>query len=426
MAPGIKQAFERIVKGNIQDRLIAPCATVHTEPGFVSVSADIPALLNRLLLFEDYYLQSIRLKEFESLVLNLGLENVLLLLDSGGLKIDLNPTQFGQTGQTARGLGIRDKEPLPLLSYSFSLIRSSYENDYLVRSVQDVHHALFNVHTRSDLTKLEGAILRAVMPIPEDAGGAAILAFDSELKANSPIFRTALVSRLRLMPNFTAQQSDVSLTIRPVDDTDYQVETNLESFGLTKEETHKTVESSLLAAGYLNRRIEDMENYNALSGVVDDELFLFGEKLKLLVASVSPKRREATFDKVLRVGRFPAFEFQPPTKTFDMGKFLKVRDSKECRAFREWLKSAQFFDEQEIHAQVASLRARLGTLVHGPLGQSIRFAVGYGAGLIPVLGPVVSALDTFVLDKILPLSGPAMFLDTMYGSLFDARAKDVK
>jgi hypothetical protein len=427
MATGIKPAFEKTVKGNIQDKLIAPCATVHTKPDSVSVSADIPALLNRLLLFEDYYLQSIRLKEFESLVLNLGLENVLLLLDSGALKIDLNPTQFGQTGQTARNLGIRDKEPLPLLSYSFSLIRSSYENDYLVRSVQDVHHALFDVHTRSDLMKLEGAILRAVMPIPEDAGGAAILAFDSDLKANSPIFRTALVSRLRLMPNFTAQGSDVSLSIRPIDDTDYVVETNVENFGLTKEETHKTVESSLLAAGYLNRRIEDMENYNALSGVVDDELFLFGEKLKLLAPSVSPKRREATFNKVLRIGRFPAFEFQPPTKKFDMEKFLKIRDSKECKEFRNWLKQAQFYDEREIYLQMRSLRARLGTLLHGTTGKIIRFALTNLTGVTnPVVGWGASALDTFILDKILPLSGPAMFLDAMYGSLFDARAKDIK
>jgi hypothetical protein len=419
MVTAIKQAFERTVKGNIQDRLIAPCATVQTTPSSVSVSTDIPALLNRLLLFEDYFLQSIRLKEFESLVPNLGLENVLLLLDSGALKIDLNPTQFGQTGQTARSLGIREKEPLPLLSYSFSLIRSPYENDYLVRSVEEVHHALFDVHTRNDLMKLEGAILRAVMPIPEDAGGAAILAFDSDLKVNSPIFRTALLSRLRLMPNFTAQESDVSLTIRPIDDTDYVVETNLESFGLTKEETHKTVESSLLAAGYLNRRIEDMENYNALSGVIDDELFLLGQKLKVLAGSVSPKGKEETFDKVLRIGHFPSFDFQPPTKQFDMEKFLKIRDSKECRAFRDWLKRAQFLDEREIHLQVGSLRARLGTLVHGTTGKIIRFALSNVAGLNPVTGLAVGALDTFIVEKLLPLSGPAMFLDAMYGSLFD-------
>jgi hypothetical protein len=206
--------------------------------------------------------------------------------------------------------------------------------------------------------------------------------------------------------------------VHPIDDTDFVTESNLESLGLTKEDVHKIVASALLGAGYLNLRIEDMQNYHALSGVIDDELFLFGEKLKLLAASASPKCKEETFDKVLRIGRFPAFEFQPPTKQFDMEKFLNIRDSKECGAFRDWLKHAQFLDDREIHLQVGSLRARLGTFVHGTKGKFIRLAVGYGAGLVPVLGPVVSALDTFVLERLLPLSGPAMFLDALYGSLF--------
>jgi hypothetical protein len=51
-----------------------------------SVSAGIPALLNRLLIFKDHYLQSIGLREFGSLVRNLGLEDVILLLDSGAFE----------------------------------------------------------------------------------------------------------------------------------------------------------------------------------------------------------------------------------------------------------------------------------------------------------------------------------------------------
>src|SRR5260370_26019466 len=160
------------------------------------------------------------------------------------------------------------------------------------------------------------------MPMPEAAGGAAILAFDSDLKANSPIFRTALLSRLRLIPNFTAQESDVSLTIRSIDDTDYVVETNLESFGLTKEVTHKTVESSLLAAGYVNRRIEDMQNYHALSGAIYDELPLFGDKFRHLSDSLSPKGREETVDRVLRIGLLPSFDFSQPTKDGPLKRLL--------------------------------------------------------------------------------------------------------
>jgi hypothetical protein len=412
------------VIGNIQDRLIAPCAIVDAQG---SVSADIPALLNRLLIFKDYYLQSIRLREFGSLVRNLGLENVILLLDSGALKLDLNPTQFGQSGQTAPQLGIREKPSLPLLSYSFSLLLSAQRDDYLLRSIQEVHRDLCSVLGRKDLMALEGAILRAVMPIPENSGVSALLAFDSDLRANAPMFKKALMSRLRIRPDFgSVEESSVSLIVRPIDDTDFATESNLESLGLAKEEVHKIVESSLLAVGWLNRRIEDMESYHALSGAIDEELPLFGEKFKFLAASLSPKLKEDTFDKVLRIGRFPSFDFETPTNRFDMQKFLKVRESKECSEFRDWLKHAQFFDEQEIHSQVGSLRARLGTLVHGTKGKLIRLALGTGVGAVPVLGVPLGfaygVLDTFVLEKVLPLSGPAMFLDVMYGSLFAPRS----
>ena len=39
--------------------------------------------------FQDYYLQSIRLREFGSLVRTLGVDNVILLLDSGAKEVIL-------------------------------------------------------------------------------------------------------------------------------------------------------------------------------------------------------------------------------------------------------------------------------------------------------------------------------------------------
>lgn len=409
-------AAQRADTGNIQERLIAPCAAVDAKG---SVFADIPALLNRLLIFETYYLQSVRLREFNSLVRTLGLENVVLLLDSGALKIDLNPTQFGQTGQTAPQLGIREKPSLPLLSYSFSLLRTPLRNDYLVRSVQGLHRELGDVLSRKDLMVLDGAILRAVMPVPENSGVSALLAFDADLKSNARIFKKALLSQLRLRPGFeNIEEPAVSLVVRKIDETDFETESNLESLGLAKEDAHKILESALLGAGYVNRRIEDMENYGALSGAIDGELPMFEEKFNFLAKTLSPKQQEKNFDRVLRIGRFPCFEFSPPTQQFDMERFLKIRESDECVSFRDWLRRAAFQDQQEIYAQVGSVRARLGVFVHGTTGKLIRFAVNGAAGLLPITGLALGAIDAFVLEKILPVSGPAMFLDALYGSLF--------
>jgi len=78
--------------------------------------------------------------------------------------------------------------------------------------------------------------------IPES--GTSCLRWD--LKANSPIFKKALLNRLGLKQDFVIAESDLSLVISQIDDTDFAVETNLESFGLTREEAHKFVESALL------------------------------------------------------------------------------------------------------------------------------------------------------------------------------------
>lgn len=405
---------------NIQERLVAPCAAVRAGG---SVFADIPALLNRLLIFETYYLQSVRLREFNSLVRTLGLENVVLLLDSGALKIDLNPTQFGQTGQTAPQLGIREKPPLPLLSYSFSILLTPHRNDYLVRSIQALHRELADLLSRRDLMALDGAILRAVTPVAENSGVSALLAFDADLRANAPIFKKALLSRLRLRPGLEdIGEPAVSLVVRPIDETDFETESNLESLGLTTEDSHKVLESALLGAGYVNRRIEDMEHYSALSGAIDGELPMFEEKFNFLAKTLSPKRQEKSFHRVLRIGGFPCFEFAPPDQRFDMERFLKIRESDECVSFRDWLRRTVLQDEREIYAQVGSLRARLGVFVHGTTGKLIRFAVNGAAGLLPIAGLALGAIDTFVLEKILPVSGPAVFLDALYGSLFSRKA----
>ena len=119
------------------------------------------------MLFETYILQTIRFKEFVPLVLALGVENILKLLDSGSLQLQLDPTQILQIGQTRDGpIYSRGKPPLPPLSFAFSFLRASHYNEYVVHCLQDVHRELYGYASVSELMKLEGAILRALRPVP--------------------------------------------------------------------------------------------------------------------------------------------------------------------------------------------------------------------------------------------------------------------
>jgi hypothetical protein len=73
---------------DIQRRLIAPCAVF--LPDGQRAIPDTTALLRRLVLFDTYILQTIRFKEFIPLTRSLGLDNVLLLLGSEALKLELD------------------------------------------------------------------------------------------------------------------------------------------------------------------------------------------------------------------------------------------------------------------------------------------------------------------------------------------------
>jgi len=308
-------------KSDLQSRLISPCARF--VPEGQHAIPDIPAMFRRLMLFETYILQTVRFKEFVPLVLTLGIENVLKLLDSGSLQLELDPTQIVNIGQFPDGPTFsRGKPPLPPRSFAFSFLRVPHYNEYLLRCLQDVHRELYGPTSKGDLTKLDGAILRALRPVPEDTGVMAIKGHQADLRSNSPVLKKALAMKLCKDRGIQVQESEIVFRVTSIDETDFRTESNLASFGLNEEEEHKAVELALLANGGLNSRIENMKTHNALSGFIDDELPLFGGKCAFLAATLSPGDLEKTFDRVVKIRGLPSFDLTPPDLSFDMERFL--------------------------------------------------------------------------------------------------------
>jgi hypothetical protein len=72
--------------------------------------------------------------------------------------------------------------------------------------------------------------------------------------------------------------------------------------------------------------------------------------------------------------------------------------------------------------RVKSLRARIGAVLHTGIGKGLRFVVSTGLGTIPpigvVAGAVAGAVDSFLIDRVLPGSGVYTFVNRMYPSIF--------
>jgi hypothetical protein len=164
-----------------------------------------------------------------------------------------------------------------------------------------------------------------------------------------------------------------------------------------------------------------MKHYSAISGFRDKELPLFRHKLDFLASAVSSQHKEQSFQRVLDIGGLP--QFSDGEGAVNVERLLKIRDMAEAREFRDWLGEVGQASDQEIKDRVAGLRARAGLKISSGTGRAMRFLVTNALGLIPhpAATALVNVLDQFVLDKLLPRSGIAAFVNELYPSIFKAK-----
>lgn len=278
---------------SLSDRMIGPCCIHLAEKDQVLV--DTSALLRRLLLFDAYILQSLRFKEFPALVRTLDVESVIRLLSSGVLKIECEPLSIGQNGNS---IGPREhKRPLPKGSYSFVVVRGSpgphYEK-YVQKNLAGVQSALESELSLKQIIRLKKAIVGALLPRRELAGQDALRQLTADLASSDPFLKVSLLRVLSREHRLALKMTEVKLTFTQLDDTDFRSESNLECLGLNEDINHKAIESACLGVGGMNLRIEEMNNYSAVSGFIDSESSLLREKLRLVAGDLSPGAQELT------------------------------------------------------------------------------------------------------------------------------------
>lgn len=81
-----------------------------------------------------------------------------------------------------------------------------------------------------------------------------------------------------------------------------------------------------------------------------------------------------------------------------------------------------FFGDSEIVEQLNDIRSKLGVFAQGDTGKASRLAISTLLGWVPGVGALaglgLGAIDTFLLEKVLPYSGVVAFVDKLYPSIF--------
>lgn len=395
----------------VRHRLQAPAGAFIPDEDRVDV--DVSAFVRRLILFDQYILDSTRLREIPALVSVLGSSGLMTLLNSGALRIQLDATTLSQSGHAPL-----DGPVLPKGSYR--LTRLSTDQDAYIS------HGLEKVKTiggmdLKQMIKLKRTIVDSLVPVPETLGFDSLKAARIDL-TRPELSKPAVARALKELATVDVPPSEIAVRFEPINETDFHLESNLATLGIDAEMSHRVLERAALALAGLNFRIEEMRTFEALNGVLDDDVGMLASKFDVLLREMSPASQEGRFSRVLNVAGVPALP--PGGNVFiDAEKLLELRAATECSEFREWLHRVDSLDDREIAERVASLNAKVASFLQSSSGKAVRFLVVSGVGLAfagPAAGLAASAIDAFLIDRMFRQNGPAAVINRLYPSIFPA------
>jgi hypothetical protein len=399
-----------------RNRLLARAGHFIVEEDRVEV--DLAAFLRRMILFDQYVLDSVHLREIPQLVAVFGSTGLMTLLNAGALKIQLEATTSAQSGQTA---GLAMGPLLPPGSFRLTMVRSADEDRYITHGLEKVQTIVGL--TLKQVIKLKRTIVDNLVKSPPEFGYESLAAARIDL-GRPTIARQLVAAALKELAGKAVSANDVSVRYHPLEGSDFCLESNLDRFGVDAEMSHRVLERAVCAAASLNFRIEEMKTFEALNGVLDEDLSLISCKFDFLVRELSPGTQEQRLARVLSVAGLP--DLPEGNRTLiDAEKLLRLRESPECSEFREWLQRIDKLNDTEVRDRVAGLNARVQTFLRSSTGKVTRFLVTSAAGLVltqnPVAALTISAIDTFLLDKVFPQNGPAAVVSRLYPSIFRPR-----
>lgn len=366
---------------------------------------DFDALIQRLLLFDGYVIRTVRFKEIPFLVRGLGYEQTLEVLASGLIEIRCEVTQIGSE---------RDVELKTWKQPTFSLvwIEAHDWEKYVGDCLADVQKNLALPEDKWQALEVRvRACIRRVDPsIRKEVGLSFLHSLDSSPGIVGESMRMA--GRRRHIPIILP----VFKTAIQRSNDFIQVESDLCRSRIPAKELWEIMRDGLMAVATLEQNIGEMKNYSALVGFSAEELPMFEERMSGLARLAYPEieRRAA---RIARLTGLPGFN--PQQRRLDVGKLLQIRESDELRSFRDWLATSDSLSDNEVRQILRGFRARVSSFARVGSVTMTRWVVEQIAGLAhPILGAVVSALDTFLLERLFPHSGPAAFVNKKFPSLF--------
>jgi hypothetical protein len=402
-----------------RDRVLGPIAEVAARDELGSpaeITVDFGALVRRLVVSEQFIMQSIGLRELPLLVEKFGYDGVKALLESGRVQLLCQSMFTANIGQYVE----RTNGPiLPSGSYSFSALRASPTKEMISEQLHQIDSASgVNGKQAKKLRQMAGARLTE---FPEGAGTIAEEQYKSDLAQNAPILKVAVALAAERATGAEITPGQFDLRVERLSESDWRTETDLGRLnGLSAEQIDSIVGDGLSAACAISLKLETMKTFEALTGFQGSDMQLLERKLEYLATQLDPDAHDARFDRVCEIAGLPDVSPDPNVHDADLPRLLEVTMTPEAHEFRRWLRGIDSFTDRELAEAFHPLRDALGATVRSRVGKVVRLATTTGVGaLLPPAGIGLAVLDTFLTERILTGPGPTAFVSRLYPSIFE-------
>lgn len=399
-----------------RDRVILPLL-LPSESTEDTTTFDVPSLFLHLLLFDTVIVPTVRLQDIAAVVRTVGLKPTLELLDADCVYVRSPLDQLATSGTTQPDVC----EMIYLWSSDPDKILSIYLQEISALGLR-----------RPDRDTLKRIIVKRWLA----SGKAELYMLDAMKTAEreaidrSPTFMAALDLKLGQAGQKLLTRDQIAAERIG---TSGQLKFRIEGVDNWTPELTKAVRAATVSVAGLEAQFGHMERDNAVGGIKEDSLAIMEWKLKSLWQALRPDEKVEQFYRVQSIAELPDFGDELRNSGLDMKKFLEVRQSAECREFREFVSKSASLSDDELRSRTTSLRAKIGNRVSSAVGKTLRVLGTTAAGMLPAafsLSPEVglaagalasltaSGADAFLVDKVFPSKGIISFIGSQYPSIF--------
>ncbi len=434
---------------DFRNRLLARCSKEIRTGSKYELELQAGELLERLVLFDQYIIDSHGLREIPALINLFGYDSVIELLKSGFIKF--HSETFAGHGSTGRASAVMpsraSKGNLPNYSYCIDALEAGSKEvvtkgrDYIDRQKLFSNSNLAKFDDIENLSKREKENLKQLtheliihFPSEQACNDITKQSYD-DYKNSDPIIKTAITTYLSNNRDIELNPNDIDLKIDFIDDKDFRVNSNIkELLSIDDEAAHHIIERALLSITGNNHYLAQMKEFQCLVAYRENEVPLFSDKLNFLFEkTINNRKLEENFHDVVSVKGLPDFEIAVSERNINLIRLLEIRETTECQEFRDWLWKQDSIDRSELSDRLSSLSQRFSDFRISGSGKVFSILLSNGIGLIVGIQDAtagiatslgLSVIDSFLLDKVLPRSGALTFINNKIPSLYKEPKKE--